>query len=260
MKNIFKSILALHILLLSSAWLIASAPQGLNYQAIVRDNAGAPVANGTNVLLRFTIHDTTPTGNSEFTETDTAIANQFGLVTTVIGANGTLANVSWSSGNKFLQVEAQLNNSGNFADMGTTQMQSVPYALYAQSTGSPDTPVFINAYAILSVSTDSLDHDFTNYHAYTNEGGGLNTTTGVFIAPVDGNYMVSIYRNFNYTLFSRLYISCSAAGGAETLPDHQTSYTRCIKMRSGDFIDLSAEPVNTVTFDEYVSLSIYKMK
>lgn len=112
----------------------AQAPQKLNYQAVVRNAAGAPVANGTTVKLRFTIHDLSPTGTTVFSETDTAIANQFGLVDVQIGSWGNLAIVPWGNGAKYLQVEVDINNSGSFTDMGTTQLLSVPYALYAANS------------------------------------------------------------------------------------------------------------------------------
>ncbi len=125
------------LLLLSLAALYCSkaqAPQKLNYQAVVRNNAGVPVANGTNVKVRFTIHDGSATGATVFTETDTTVANQFGLVDVQVGTWGNLAIVPWGNGAKFLQVEVDINNSGTFTDMGTTQLLSVPYALYAANS------------------------------------------------------------------------------------------------------------------------------
>jgi len=112
----------------------AQAPQLMNYQAVVRDNTGAPVANGTQVVLQFSIHDLTNTGSVVFTEIDTAISNKFGLVTTQIGTNSNLSSVSWSSGAKYLEVQASINNAG-FSAMGTSQLISVPFALYAANGG-----------------------------------------------------------------------------------------------------------------------------
>ena len=110
----------------------AQAPQLINYQAVVRNNAGIPVTNGTQVILTFIIHDQTSGGSAVFTETDTAISNQFGLVSTEIGHNISLNSVAWSSGPKYLEVDANVNNGG-FVTMGTSQLISVPYALYAGS-------------------------------------------------------------------------------------------------------------------------------
>ncbi|HLP19415.1 MAG TPA: hypothetical protein VK174_03910, partial [Chitinophagales bacterium] len=129
------------LFLFFASFLNAQAPQGLNYQAVVRNSNGITVADGTPVKLRFTIHDGTANGTAVYNETVNDTTNQFGLVNTVIGENGNLATVSWGGGAKFLQVEVQVNNSPSFTDMGTTQLLSVPYALYAaNSAAGPQGP------------------------------------------------------------------------------------------------------------------------
>jgi uncharacterized protein DUF1566/collagen triple helix repeat protein len=110
----------------------AQAPQLINYQAVVRNAAGQPVAGGTMVSFRFTIHEVS--GTVDFTETQTDTANQFGLVTAKIGVGSNLALVNWSSGSKFLQVEIDPTGGNNFVDMGTSQLLSVPYALFAANS------------------------------------------------------------------------------------------------------------------------------
>jgi len=111
------------------AFAIAQSPQGMNYQAVVRNASGQPVAANTPVKLRFSIHDASPTGTVVFTETINDTANQFGLVTAKIGSNSNLSTINWGNGEKYLQVETEVNNSGSFTDMGTTQLLRVPYAL-----------------------------------------------------------------------------------------------------------------------------------
>ena len=127
------------LLLAASAMLAltgyAQAPQELNYQAVVRDGSGNPVANNTSVVLTFIIHDQTQGGSAVYTETDTVFANQFGLVSTQIGKHGTLSAVSWGSGPKYLEVDANINNTGSVS-MGTSQLISVPYALFAGNSAA----------------------------------------------------------------------------------------------------------------------------
>ena len=128
-KRILPLLIAL--LCLSISNLMAQAPQLINYQAVVRNNAGQPVASGTPVSLRFTIHDASSTGTVAFQEIQNDTANQFGLVTVQIGSVTSLTTVDWGLNSKYLQVELALNNSGNYTDMGTSQLLSVPYALFA---------------------------------------------------------------------------------------------------------------------------------
>ena len=112
------------------------APLGMNYQAVVRGVSGQILPDSTSIKLRFTIHDITPTGTAVFTETQNAMTNHFGLVNIQIGSGNNLSLVNWGNGGKFLQVETDVNNSGSFADMGTTQLLSVPYALYAGNSAT----------------------------------------------------------------------------------------------------------------------------
>lgn len=113
---------------------MAQAPGKMNYQAVVRNSSGQTVASGTAVKLRFTIHDGTANGTAVYNEVISATANQFGLVSVEIGTGGNLGIVNWGGGAKFLQVEVDINNSGTYSDMGTSQLLSVPYALYAANS------------------------------------------------------------------------------------------------------------------------------
>ncbi|HLP52946.1 MAG TPA: tail fiber domain-containing protein [Chitinophagales bacterium] len=115
---------------------IAQAPNFMNYQAVVRNASGNPVANATPVKLRVSIHDITAAGTVVFTELITTTTNQFGLVNVQIGALNNLATVNWGNGAKYMQVEVDINNTGTFTDMGTTQLISVPYALYAANSNA----------------------------------------------------------------------------------------------------------------------------
>ncbi len=121
-------------LLLCSLFSFSQSPQLMNYQAVVRNASGQPVANNTPVRLRVTIHDGTAGGTAVYQEVINATANQFGMVNVQIGALGNLATVSWGNGAKFLQVELDINNTGTYTDMGTSQLISVPYALYAANS------------------------------------------------------------------------------------------------------------------------------
>jgi len=129
------------ITLLASAIITLCAftqvPQQMNYQAVVRNASGVPLAAGSTVSIRFQIHDVTPSGTVVFTETTSAVTNQFGLITYSIGSLASLSAVNWGSGAKYLQVEIDPAGGSNFSDMGTSQLLSVPYALYAaNSTGT----------------------------------------------------------------------------------------------------------------------------
>jgi uncharacterized protein (TIGR02145 family) len=69
-----------------------------------------------------------------YEETHATSTNAQGLVSLNVGGGtavtGTFGGIQWGTGSKFLQV---LMNAGNgLVDLGTQQMMSVPYALYAE--------------------------------------------------------------------------------------------------------------------------------
>jgi hypothetical protein len=117
---------------------LVQAQTGINYQGLARRASGAPVAE-QNIKLKLSIRDVSVSGTVVYTETRNTATNKFGLFNVVIGSsgaasqNGTLAGVNWAMGAKFLQVELDPDGGNNFVDMGTTQLQAVPYALFASA-------------------------------------------------------------------------------------------------------------------------------
>ena len=128
--------LFLAILLFAGFSSLAQAQTGINYQGLARRASGAPVAE-QNIKIKLSIRDLTASGTVVYTETRSTATNKFGLFNVVIGSTGaasqtgTLAGLNWATGAKFLQVELDPDGANNFVDMGTIQLQAVPYALYA---------------------------------------------------------------------------------------------------------------------------------
>ena len=110
-------------------------PQGIPYQAAARNASGQILAN-TPVLIRFSIIDSVANGTMVYQETHNLVTNSMGLFSTNIGMGsvviGTFNTIYWGQNFKFLKVELDTSAQGNnYIDMGTQQMMSVPYALYA---------------------------------------------------------------------------------------------------------------------------------
>jgi hypothetical protein len=131
-----KQLILLSVIAVLTMQLSAQVPQKMNYQAVVRNSSGQPLAGGTSVSVRFQIHDGSAAGPVVFQENQIAITNQFGLVYLVIGNNGNMGAIDWSTGAKYLQVEIDQAGGSNYTDMGTSQLLSVPYALFAGNSSS----------------------------------------------------------------------------------------------------------------------------
>ncbi len=134
MVNRYLFLLPLSLGLLWTSNAVAqNVPQGFNYQCIVRDNTGAPINNQT-VTLLFTIRNNAPNGPIAYSEMQTVSTNGFGLINLTIGSGtplqGNFANINWAVGSKFLTVSIE-TAPGVFDEIGTSQLLSVPYALYA---------------------------------------------------------------------------------------------------------------------------------
>ena len=121
-------------ILLSIGTLFAQSPNKMSYQAVVRDSDSQLVAN-TQVGMRISILQGSENGTAEYIETQVATTNGNGLVSIVIGegsiVNGDFAAIDWANGPYFIKTETAIGNSTNYTISGTSQLLSVPYALYA---------------------------------------------------------------------------------------------------------------------------------
>lgn len=125
--------------LLFTFCLMAQAPIKMSYQAIVRDANGQLITNST-VGMRISILKDSPTGPVQYAETHTSTTNANGLVTLEIGegtpvSGGTFFSVEWQSGSHYVQTETDPNGGTNYTISGTSQLLSVPYALYSNIAG-----------------------------------------------------------------------------------------------------------------------------
>ncbi|MCB9205547.1 MAG: collagen-like protein [Flavobacteriales bacterium] len=133
-----KLILTLSMVIIGVA-AMAQAPQMFSYQGVARDNAGNTLVNQS-IGVQFDLRETTANGTVVYSETHTATTNNIGLFNLQVG-NGTpslgaLSSVDWSNGPFFLEVSLDENGGSNYQSMGVSQLLSVPYALYAETSGN----------------------------------------------------------------------------------------------------------------------------
>jgi hypothetical protein len=142
MKNICYLTFLLLTVSFHQAW-AQSGLTGTNYQAVAR-NANGTVLGNQALTVRFSILGGSGSGPVQYQETHNTTTNNLGLFTLQIGKGapltGTYTTVPWADANQYLKVEVSINGS-NFSELGTSQLMSVPYALFAaNSTPGPAGP------------------------------------------------------------------------------------------------------------------------
>jgi hypothetical protein len=184
MKKLF-TLLAFAITFIASA----QAPQGFNYQATVRNSAGALIVN-QNVNFKFNIMLNSQTSVPIYSETHFAPTDDLGQVNLTVGTGtpttGTFSAINWASGSYFLGIE--LNTGSGYVAMGTTQLLSVPYALYANSSATSGSSSGLTHYVgelfgggiVVSVWKDAQGAEHGIIASLTDLSSGIQWTTPVF--------------------------------------------------------------------------------
>ncbi|MEM7658359.1 MAG: hypothetical protein AAF399_19690, partial [Bacteroidota bacterium] len=137
-KILFSS-LVLVLLLLSQGF--AQSPEALKYQAVLRDVNNAPIT-WQNVGIRISILQDSPTGPTIYQETHSPTTSAIGLIALNIGQgtvySGAFSDIDWGEYEHFLQVEVDESGGTSYYVLGTSQLLSVPYALFADKAGAVD--------------------------------------------------------------------------------------------------------------------------
>ncbi len=119
---------------------LAQAPQSFNYQTIIR-STDWEVIQDQGVSLRLTILEDSPAGDVVYQESHAATTSNIGLVNLAIGEgvilSGDFTAIDWGNHSYFIEVGLDATGGNSFVPMGTSQLRSVPYALYAETSNNP---------------------------------------------------------------------------------------------------------------------------
>ncbi len=115
----------------------SQAPQKINFQSILRNTNGEVVSNKL-VSLKISILSGSISGSSVYSEIHTKTTDISGLISLQIGngtvLSGVFANISWGNLAHFIKLEVDFSGGNNYVLLGTQELMSVPYALYASKT------------------------------------------------------------------------------------------------------------------------------
>jgi hypothetical protein len=174
----------------------AQVPQAFNYQAVARNSSGTLLQNQA-LGVRLSIHQGTAGGTVVYSERQTPTTNQFGLFSVTLGEgtalSGIFSFITWSTGNYWLQVEMDATGGTTYTDMGTSQLLSVPYALYAaNSAGS--VPAGISGQTLRNDGTNWISNNFL-YNNGTNIGIGTITPAELLDLYGGSSYSYQMFHN-----------------------------------------------------------------
>lgn len=158
------------MLVLSTTQLFAQSPQKVSYQAVVRNSSNSLITN-KQVGVRISILQSSVAGSAVYVETQTPVTDALGIMALQIGAgtvvSGNFTSIDWSSNTYFIKTDIDPNGGTSYTITGTSQLVTVPYALYADKSGSV-------TYASLNGKPSGLDENITDDMVLT----GNQTVTG----------------------------------------------------------------------------------
>jgi len=196
MKTKFNAIFFAFIMLFAIGQTMAQSPDAFNYQAVARDASGNILANQA-LGIRVSLHNGSASGTVDYSELFTPTTNEFGLFTLSIGTgtviSGQFDTLHWDVAQYWLQVEMDPAGGVAYTDMGSSQLLSVPYAMYASKgvwEKEGTSAVYLDGRVGIGTTTPTApldvvrDNDMTNSQIWVKQLGtgdasiGFNTPSG----------------------------------------------------------------------------------
>jgi hypothetical protein len=185
LQNLLKKsmFLLVALFIFTSVTLKAQSPQKINFQSIVRNTSGVIVTNKT-LSFRISLLSGSITGTQVYSETHSSTTDAIGLVSLQIGSgtalSGTFATINWGTAAHFIKLEADFNGGNSYVTLGTQELMSVPYAMYASKTDT----------ATLNLTNRFADKASVNNPTFTGTVGGI-TKAMVGLSDVDNTTNVN---------------------------------------------------------------------
>ena len=180
----------------------SQAPQKFTYQSIVKAEDGR-VLKSSSLGIKLSVLKNSENGVAVYSEVHSASTNTNGLVTLLIGdgmSSDVFSNIDWSTGQYFLKVEVDPLGGINYTIEQSSQLLSVPYALYASNSSNIDLDKDVKG--ILPISgggTNSATAPMIGLVTAADaaaartvmgvDPSGTDNSTNVSLATVTGNYL-----------------------------------------------------------------------
>ena len=129
-----KKLFTLIVIVAMTISVFAQAPQKMSYQAVIRNSSDQLVTNHA-VGMQISILQGSSSGAVVYTETQTPTTNANGLMSIEIGDGEGFDAIDWANGPYFIKTETDPTGGTSYSITGTSELLSVPYALYSAFTG-----------------------------------------------------------------------------------------------------------------------------
>ena len=117
----------------------AQAPEGVNYQAVI-EITWEPQLRTTSVSIKIAIYQSRTSGNSFLKSHLHQIPIVMDWSILLLGKgnliSGDFSIIDWATGPYFIEISADIDGGSDFEVVGTQELMSVPYALYAKTAGN----------------------------------------------------------------------------------------------------------------------------
>ena len=138
-----KRIYLLLLVLFFSSLSFSQAPHTFSYQTVIRDvNWNVIPDQDVSILIR--ILEDGQLGDVRYSEQHFVTTSKIGLVNLAIGGgniySGSFNDIDWGNHVYFVEVSVDIDAGDNYLLMGSTQLRSVPYALFSETSANPGNP------------------------------------------------------------------------------------------------------------------------
>ncbi len=246
MKKLFTIIIAVII----TASMFAQAPEKISYQAVIRNSSNELIKNQI-IGMKISILKGSATGSAVYVEIQTPTTNINGLVTLEIGGGtvvtGNFANIDWANGPYYIKTEIDPVGGKNYTIIVTSQLLSVPFALYAKIAESAkginnETDPFFNA----SIAKSITASDTAFWNSKSNFNGNYNSLENKPFIPRKTSELIN---DAGYITQFPDSIVLMSPGGKKfklTITDEGTIATSEIIQQSKTITDIDGNVYNTI--------------
>lgn len=165
------------LFLLFSIVSFAQVPQGMSHRGTAYNTSGV-ILEDTSISIRVRILDVSTSGTIVYEETHNKTTNGTGQYNFNIGqgipaGSFNFSTINWGTNNKFLEIGIDPTNGTNYTVVGSSQLMSVPYALYSEKSTGLNMATLNTVNELRTTDTHNIENlVYVKGYWYPGDGGG----------------------------------------------------------------------------------------